>query len=186
MERLFPPLLISAIPFSPVLAWHKALTKCCCQAPDQDHQQVSSCTNPMYLQWLPIKFTVQFKVLVITFRALHGQAPAYIKELLQPYYTRGNLRSSHQGWLVGWLVCSCSCSRIKTKGKCSFEVEAPKLWSSHLKKNKRKEKNSTHLFRLAFVSFFLFLFDCFFFYVKPFFLFKFVLLIHLFLILDHR
>lgn len=44
------------------------------------------------LHWLPIKFGIQFKLLVIMFRALHGQAPASIKEILQPYNFSRNLR----------------------------------------------------------------------------------------------
>ncbi len=36
-----------------------------------------------------------FKILVITFRALHGEAPAYIKELLLPYSTSRTLRSTN-------------------------------------------------------------------------------------------
>lgn len=31
--------------------------------------------------WLPINFRAHFKVLILTFRALHGQAPAYISEV---------------------------------------------------------------------------------------------------------
>lgn len=37
------------------------------------------------LHRLPVKFRITFKVLVITYRALHGQASAYIRDLLQPY-----------------------------------------------------------------------------------------------------
>uniref|UniRef100_A0A0E9XEA4 Uncharacterized protein n=1 Tax=Anguilla anguilla TaxID=7936 RepID=A0A0E9XEA4_ANGAN len=75
------------------------------------------------LHWLPIKFRIHFKILVIVYRALHGQAPVYIKELLQPYKPSRNLRSSDQGLLV------VPRSRLKTKGDCAFEVIAPKLWT---------------------------------------------------------
>ena len=104
------------------------------------------------LHWLPIKFRIQFKVLVVTYRALHGQAPTYIRDLLQPYLTSRSLRSSDQGLLV------VPRSRLKTKGDCAFEVVAPKLWNS-LPLNLRsvdtvdtfKKQLKTHLFRLAFV-----------------------------------
>ena len=36
------------------------------------------------LHWLPnIKFRIQLKFLVTIYKALHGQAPAYIRDLLQ-------------------------------------------------------------------------------------------------------
>uniref|UniRef100_A0A8C5DL07 Reverse transcriptase domain-containing protein n=1 Tax=Gouania willdenowi TaxID=441366 RepID=A0A8C5DL07_GOUWI len=37
------------------------------------------------LHWLPVTFRFNFKILVLTFRALHGQAPSYITDLLCPY-----------------------------------------------------------------------------------------------------
>lgn len=64
----------------------------------------------MFLSWLPIKSRIQFKILVITFRAWQGQAPASITEPLQPYNISRNLKSSNQGLLV------FPRSRLKTKG----------------------------------------------------------------------
>ena len=43
------------------------------------------------LQWLPIKFRIQFKVLLLVYKALNGLAPKYIKELLVPYKPRRHL-----------------------------------------------------------------------------------------------
>lgn len=77
----------------------------------------------MSLDWLPIKFRIPFNILVILFRALHGQAPAY-KELLQPYNTSGSLKSLDEGLLV------VPCARLKTKGDFAFEVVPTKLWNS--------------------------------------------------------
>ena len=76
------------------------------------------------LHWLPIKFRIQFKVLVITYRALHGQAPAYICDLLRPYSPSRSLRSSDQGLLV------VPRARLKTKGDRAFQTVAPKLWNA--------------------------------------------------------
>ena len=36
------------------------------------------------LQWLPIDKRIVYKVLVITYKVLHGLAPVYIAELLVP------------------------------------------------------------------------------------------------------
>ncbi|KAF7644634.1 hypothetical protein LDENG_00218660 [Lucifuga dentata] len=46
------------------------------------------------LHWLPINFRFHFKILVLTFRALHSEAPQYITDLLQPHTTSRPLRSS--------------------------------------------------------------------------------------------
>lgn len=34
------------------------------------------------LHWLPVKFRIHFKILLLTYKALDGQAPAYVAELL--------------------------------------------------------------------------------------------------------
>nr|XP_054606508.1 uncharacterized protein LOC129166913 [Nothobranchius furzeri] len=58
--------------------------------------------TPLLLQphWLPVNFRAHFKILVLVFRALHGQAPSYIGDLLSPYTSSRSLRSSDQSLLV--------------------------------------------------------------------------------------
>lgn len=34
------------------------------------------------LHWLPVRYRIQYKVLLLTFRALHGEAPVYISDLI--------------------------------------------------------------------------------------------------------
>ena len=51
------------------------------------------------LHWLPIKFRIQFKVLLLVYKALNWLAPKYIKELLVPYKPRRHLRSEAKGLL---------------------------------------------------------------------------------------
>ena len=51
------------------------------------------------LHWLPIKFRIQFKVLLLVYKALNRLAPKYIKELLVPYKPRCHLRSKAKGLL---------------------------------------------------------------------------------------
>jgi len=43
------------------------------------------------LHWLPIDLLIEFKILTVTYKTLHGLAPAYIKELLQSYPQHGIL-----------------------------------------------------------------------------------------------
>ncbi|KAF7654698.1 hypothetical protein LDENG_00065990, partial [Lucifuga dentata] len=103
------------------------------------------------LHWLPIKSRSHFKILFLTYRALHGQSPAYISEILRPYAMSRSLRSSYQGLL------SVPHSRLKSKADCAFEVIAPKLWNS-LPLDLRavdtvdifKKKLKTHVFKFAF------------------------------------
>ncbi len=105
------------------------------------------------LHWLPIKFRIHFKVLVFTYRALHGQAPAYISDLLHPYVTSRSLRSSDQGLLV------LPHAQLRTKGDCAFEVVALTLWNalpidirSVVSVDTFKKQLKTYLFKLAFIS----------------------------------
>ena len=37
------------------------------------------------LHWLPVKWRVEYKILVIVFRALHDRTPAYLASLITPY-----------------------------------------------------------------------------------------------------
>ena len=37
------------------------------------------------LHWLPVQFRIDFKVLVIIFKCIHGLVPAYLSDLLQVY-----------------------------------------------------------------------------------------------------
>lgn len=76
------------------------------------------------LHWLPVHFRIQFKVLTVTFRALHGQAPPYISDLIFPYSSGRSLRSSDRHLLA------VPRSRLKTKGDRAFQVAAPRLWNA--------------------------------------------------------
>ena len=51
------------------------------------------------LHWLPIQFHIDFKVL-LTFKALNGLAPPYLKDLLQPYIPAWSLRTQNAGLLI--------------------------------------------------------------------------------------
>ncbi|KAF7243518.1 putative RNA-directed DNA polymerase from transposon BS, partial [Varanus komodoensis] len=46
------------------------------------------------LHWLPIEVRAQFKVLVMTYKALNGLGPGYLKERLRPYMLSHPLRSA--------------------------------------------------------------------------------------------
>ena len=46
------------------------------------------------LHWLPIEVRIEFKILTITYKTLHGLAPTYIKRLLRRYHPPRDVRSS--------------------------------------------------------------------------------------------
>ena len=78
------------------------------------------------LHWLPVKFRIDFKILLITFKAQHGLAPTYISQLLTPCNISRNLRSASLSLLA------VPRSRLATQGDRAFSVRAPRLWNSLL------------------------------------------------------
>ena len=103
------------------------------------------------LHWLPVEFCIKYKILLLTYRALHGLAPTYITELLMPYTPPRTLRSSTEQLLVVQKY------RLKNFGARSFETAAPALWNSlesqiRLQKTLTSFRRSlkTHLLRQAF------------------------------------
>ena len=52
------------------------------------------------LHWFPVHLRVDFKILLITFKALHDCATVYIKDLIKQYQPVHELRSSQKNLLV--------------------------------------------------------------------------------------
>ena len=49
------------------------------------------------LHWLPVKFRIDFKILLITYKAIHGLAPEYILDLISVRHpSHYNLRSNDE------------------------------------------------------------------------------------------
>ena len=76
------------------------------------------------LHWLPISFRIDFKVLLLTYKALNNIAPSYISDLLIPYQPTRALRSAHAGILTVPKVAH------KTSGETAFSYYAPRLWNT--------------------------------------------------------
>ena len=76
------------------------------------------------LHWLPIEKRIEYKIILTTFKSIHALAPQYICELLKPYPTPRELRSSDANLLA------IPQSRTKTYGDRAFSVAAPILWNS--------------------------------------------------------
>ncbi len=109
------------------------------------------CSVMSTLHWLPIKHRIDFKILLITYKALNGLAPQYLSELLSHYSPPRPLRSQNSGHLI--------ISRISKSTACgrSFFYLALKLWNN-LPKTVReadtlcqfKSRLKTHHFNLAY------------------------------------
>ena len=60
-------------------------------------------TPPLFdLHWLPVKFRIEFKILLFTFKALKGLAPTYIDSLISIHFTVYDLRSSNDSLLLSY------------------------------------------------------------------------------------
>ena len=103
------------------------------------------------LHWLPVKARIEFKILTLTFKILHGSAPDYLCKLLERKVNSRSLRSSSKVLLVVPKV------RTKQYGERAFSYVAPKLWNelpnsiqTEKNYNKFKQKVKTYLFRIEF------------------------------------
>ncbi|XP_076854807.1 uncharacterized protein LOC143509873, partial [Brachyhypopomus gauderio] len=76
------------------------------------------------LHWLPIKYRIEFKVLLLTYKALNGLAPQYLSELIDYYSPSRPLRSQNAGFLVVPKISKT------TAGGRAFSFKAPQLWNS--------------------------------------------------------
>ena len=78
------------------------------------------------LHWLPICFRAQFKVLVLTYKALYGLGPQYLTERLSRHEPTRTLCSTSKVLLR--VPASREARRVATR-EGAFSVVAPKLWN---------------------------------------------------------
>ena len=78
------------------------------------------------LHWLPVKYRIHFKILLLTLKALNGMAPAYISDLI-------NVRKRARYSLLSnssIILLHPAGKMKKTFGDRSFSVAAPTLWNA--------------------------------------------------------
>ena len=79
------------------------------------------------LHWLPVKFRIDFKILLLTYKAIIGLAPFYLQELIGlKEACRYKLRSDCDGLLLN----PVKFKTLTTLGDRSFAAAAPQLWNS--------------------------------------------------------
>ncbi len=103
------------------------------------------------LHWLPVRFRIDFKILILVFKSLNGLAPTYLSDLIQPYAPSRGFRSADHLLLV------VPCVRLKSRGDRAFAVAGPRLWNNlplHVRKAQTlsvfKSSLKTYLYSLAF------------------------------------
>ena len=77
------------------------------------------------LHWLPITQRSIYKILPITYKALHGMAPSYICELIKPRQRRGMSMRSDEAIVL----CVPPNPRLPSYGDRAFYIAAPVLWN---------------------------------------------------------
>ena len=89
-------------------------------------KKYDSATNCLKeLHWLPIEQRIQHKILLITHKALSGQAPKYIQELIKIKTACSQLRPGSSGRFL----CTPNIKK-ETFASRSLSYAAPVLWNS--------------------------------------------------------
>ena len=75
------------------------------------------------LHWLPVKFRVDYKISVLTYKCINGLAPQYLSNLIELYVPSRSLRSA------GLHLLKPKVTNFKTLGDKSFSFSAPQVWN---------------------------------------------------------
>ena len=105
------------------------------------------------LHWLPVRYRIQYKIILTTYKASHLLAPGYLSDLLEFYQPIRTLQSSSESLLV------VSRAHLRHFGDRAFCIAAPHLWKD-LPRNMRtcdslyqfKRLLKTYLFKRDFYS----------------------------------
>ena len=103
------------------------------------------------LHWLPVKWRINYKIVVLVFRALHGLSPAYLSTLITPY------EPSRAPRLTDSALLCVPRHKLERYGRRSFSCAGPVLWNSLPEDmrladslNSFKSHLKTHYFKLAY------------------------------------
>ena len=76
------------------------------------------------LHWLPIRYRIQFKILFLVYKCLHGLAPQYLTELIKLRCPPHTLHSSNR------LVLEQPIINMVSYGQRAFIYAGPELWNT--------------------------------------------------------
>ncbi len=76
------------------------------------------------LHWLPVRYRIDFKVLIFVYQSIHKYAPTYLSDLISIHQPSRMLRSANQ------IQLKVPRSRLKHRGDRAFQVAGPNLWNS--------------------------------------------------------
>ena len=85
------------------------------------------------LHWLPIRYRIQFKILLLVYKCLHVLAPQYHTELIKLRCPPRTVRSSNR------LVLEKPIINMVSYGQRTFSYAGPELWNTlpeHMKNSK--------------------------------------------------
>ena len=77
------------------------------------------------LHWLPVKERIEYKFILIVFKALNGNESPYMQSMLELYNPARQLRSSSKQF-----VLKEKNAKLVTMGDRAFSVSAPRLWNN--------------------------------------------------------
>ena len=78
----------------------------------------------MELHWLPIQARIDYKILLLTYKALNGIGPSYLVDFLHPKQYRRNTRAAND-----YLALEAPSTKMKTVGDKSFSFTSVYLWN---------------------------------------------------------
>ena len=128
-----------------------SVTRVITQERRRDHLHITPVL--IALHWLPVPWRITYKILVLTFRAMHDLAPEYIADMITEYTPARQLRSA------GSRLLRVPRHNLQRNGRRGFSVTAPRLWN-RLPDSLRlidslellKSNFKTHLCNAAFVN----------------------------------
>ena len=100
------------------------LQNCAARLVTGDSREVDSVLVLKKLHWLPVRARIQYKVLLLTFKALNNLGPEYMKDMLPLQSQLRNTRSSKGGTRLMEPK-----SKLRFGGDRAFSVCAPRLWN---------------------------------------------------------
>ena len=97
------------------------------------------------LHWLPIRSRIEYKINLMTYKAINGIAPEYVSAMVEPYVIPRELRSSSKELLQE------KRTRLVRSGDRAYSVCGPKLWNQVPKDI--RDSNTVELFKSGLKTF---------------------------------